>query len=130
MELSELKSSSPGVVPELLDQKIAFRITEPLEFEAEHSSGPFAGRVSAVQDEAVVIALETPVVFRGEKIIQLVATPRFERDRLTTASLVKGTAVTFIPVTQLDIAEIGDNYKIAASRRRWVLSGDLMLAAL
>jgi len=40
----------------------------------------------------------------------------------------KGTTVTLIPVTQLDIAEIGDDYTIAARRRRWFLVGELMLA--
>ncbi len=115
-------------IPELLHQKIAFRITEPREFGAEHSSGPFAGRVIAIHDDALVIDLDTPVVFRGEKIIQLVATPLYERDRLTSDSLIKGTTVTLIPITQLDIAEIGDDYKIAATRRRWFLGGELMLA--
>jgi len=114
--------------PELLQQKIAFRVTEPREFGAEHSSGPFAGRVIAIQGDALVIDLDTPVVFRGEKIIQLVATALYERDRLTADSLHKGTTVTLIPVTQLDIAEIGDDYTIAARRRRWFLVGELMLA--
>lgn len=119
-----------GSIPELLNQQVAFRVTEPREFGAEHSSGPFAGHVSAIQDDALVITLDTPVVFRGEKIIQLVATPRYERDRLTANGMDKGTAVTLAPITELDIAEIGDDYKIAATRRRWFLSGDLMLAVL
>jgi len=46
-----------------------------------------------------------------------------------TATLRDRPQVTFTPITELDIAEIGDVFKIAAARtkRRWFLSGDLVL---
>jgi hypothetical protein len=115
-------------ISELLDQKVAVRISEPKSFGAEHSTGPFPGVITAIRDNTVVIALDTDVVFRGEKIIQLVASPRYERDHLNVPSLDEGVAVTLLPVTQLDMAEFGDDYTVAAARRTWFLAGDLMLA--
>jgi len=118
----------PENISELLNQTVAVRISEPKSFGAEHSTGPFPGVITAIRDNSVVIALDTDVVFRGEKIIQLVASPRYERDHLDMPSLDEGVAVTLLPVTQLDIAEFGDDFANAAARRTWFLAGDLMLA--
>jgi len=115
-------------ISDLLDQTVAVRISEPKSFGAEHGTGPFPGTVSAIRDNAAVIILETAAPFRGETILQVVATPRYERDRLTLRALDKGVSVTVIPVTQLDIAEFGDDVTIAAARRSWAMAGDLMLA--
>ena len=112
----------------LIDQAVAVRISQPKAFADEHSTGPFAGVIVSVVENKAVIDLETAVVFRGEKIVQLVATPSFERDHLTLAALDRGIPVSLTPITQLDIAEFGDDLTIAAARRSWVLSGDLMLA--
>ena len=114
--------------PELVNHKVSLGVSEPFEFGTEHGTGPFTGRVSAVRGDTLVVALEAPLVFRGEKIIQLVATARHEGARLDAATLGEGTPVTFTPITELDIAEFGDVFKIAASRRRWFLGGDLVLA--
>jgi hypothetical protein len=112
----------------LLNQTVAIRISEPKSFGTEHGTGPFPGTVSAIRDNAAVILLETTAPFRGETIVQVVATPRYERDRLTLRALDKGVSVTLTPVTQLDIAEFGDDFTIAAARRSWGMAGDLMLA--
>ena len=113
---------------ELLDQSVAVRISEPKSFATEHGTGPFPGRVTSIRGNAVVVLLETVAPFRGGTIVQLVATPRYERDQLTLRALDKGVAVTLVPVTQLDIAEFGDDFAIAAARRSWGMAGDLMLA--
>ena len=118
----------PENTPELLDQSVAVRISEPKAFGAEHSTGPFPGQIVAVRENTVVVALETPVVFRGEKIVQLVATPSYDRDLLSMTALDRGVPVTLIPITQMDMMEIGDDFTIAGTRRSWFLSGDLMLA--
>ena len=115
-------------ISELLDQTVAVRISEPKAFGAEHGTGPFPGTVTSIRDNAVVVDLETAAPFRGGTIVQVVATPRYERDRLTLRALDKGVSVTLIPVTQLDIAEFGDDFLIAAARRSWAMAGDLMLA--
>jgi hypothetical protein len=118
----------PGGIGDLLDQSVAVRISEPKSFGAEHGTGPFPGTVSAIRDNAAVIVLETEAPFRGEMIVQLVATPRYERDHLTLRALDKGVSVTLTPVTRLDMTEFGDNFTIAAARRSWAMAGDLMLA--
>jgi|SRR5689334_3540235 len=118
----------PNDISDLLNQTVAVRISEPKSFGAEHGTGPFPGTVSALRDNAAVIHLETEAPFRGETIVQLVATPRYERDRLTLRALDKGVSVTLTPVTRLDMAEFGDNFEIAAARRSWGMAGDLMLA--
>jgi len=115
-------------ISQLLDQSVAIRISEPKSFASEHGTGPFPGRVTSIRDNAVVVVLDTEAPFRGGTIVQLVATPRYERDHLTLRTLDKGVAVTLTPVTQLDIAEFGDDFVIAAARRSWGMAGDLMLA--
>ena len=115
-------------ISELLDQTVAVRISEPRSFASEHGTGPFPGMVTSIRDNAVVVDLETAAPFRGGTIVQVVATPRHERDRLTLRALDKGVSVMLIPITQLDIAEFGDDFLIAAKRRDWAMAGDLMLA--
>jgi len=115
-------------ISDLIDQSVGVRISEPAAFGVEHGTGPFAGRITAVRDLTVVIDLEEPLPFRGERIVKMVATPRHEHDRLTLGTLDRSIAVTLVPVTYMDMLEIGDDFTIAASRRSWAMAGDLMLA--
>jgi hypothetical protein len=115
-------------ISECSDQVVAVRISEPASFGTEHGTGPFMGRITAVRGVTVVVDLEEPIPFRGERIVKMVATPRHERDRFTRDSLDRSIPVTLVPVTYMDMLEIGDDFDIAASRRSWSMAGDLMLA--
>lgn len=60
-------------------------VSEPWEFETEVGTSTLAGRVSAVDDDGVVIDLDREIVYRGATFDSARATARYEGEQARDA---------------------------------------------
>ncbi|HPD48769.1 MAG TPA: hypothetical protein P5279_18020 [Anaerohalosphaeraceae bacterium] len=118
---------------ELQGLKVNLIVTEPWDFTTAHGCGPFSAEVlqenmaARKRDElAILIRLDNPLVFEGERCEYFVATPRLETDDVANIakSVIVHCNLTMIPEAH---AVSSDPFDLSWWRGGLVLIGDFSI---
>jgi hypothetical protein len=64
----------------VLNQAVNITVSDPWEFGTECGTGPFAGAITNLSAEALIIQLRSPVPYRGRVFRRVLARPRHAGD--------------------------------------------------
>ena len=99
---------------ELKDSQVSILISDPWEFATECGTGPFTGLVTDATEDRLVIALRSPIAYRGRALKTIIARSRHVGVGIQAiATGVMASNFVLLPNTLHSVAELDPSMSVA-----------------